>query len=38
MVENYMEISCNVGTINSLMDFGVAKDDESGFAQMAAAE
>lgn len=33
-----MEISCNVGTINSLMDFGVAKDDESGFAQMAAAE
>lgn len=32
MVEEYMEISCNVGTMNSLMEFGIAKDDESGFA------
>jgi hypothetical protein len=32
MVEEYMEISCNVGTIDSLMEFGIAKDDESGFA------
>ena len=31
MLEEFMEISCNVGRINSLIEFGLAKDDETTF-------